>query len=71
MIDPFRVIPDQGLLSHAGTLYYHIQSSDRSLHSQNTQFNDTRATLQALYALFDEKWGHKWSQRKNYLKVLI
>ncbi|HUO82374.1 MAG TPA: methylmalonyl-CoA mutase family protein [Gammaproteobacteria bacterium] len=34
-------------------LKYHIQTSGRSLHSQEIQFNDTRTTLQALYALFD------------------
>ncbi|MDZ4812542.1 MAG: methylmalonyl-CoA mutase family protein, partial [Pseudomonadota bacterium] len=32
---------------------YHIQTSGRSLHSQEIQFNDIRTTLQALYALFD------------------
>ncbi|CAN5235567.1 methylmalonyl-CoA mutase family protein [soil metagenome] len=34
-------------------LKYHIQTSGRSLHAQEIQFNDTRTTLQALYALFD------------------
>jgi methylmalonyl-CoA mutase len=34
-------------------LKYHIQTSGRSLHSQEIQFNDIRTTLQALYALFD------------------
>ncbi|RRN57148.1 methylmalonyl-CoA mutase [Pseudoxanthomonas sp. SGNA-20] len=32
---------------------YHIQTSGRSLHAQEIQFNDIRTTLQALYALFD------------------
>ncbi len=31
----------------------HIQTSGRSLHAQEIQFNDIRTTLQALYALFD------------------
>ncbi len=34
-------------------LKYHIQTSGRSLHAREIQFNDTRTTLQALYALFD------------------
>jgi hypothetical protein len=34
-------------------LKYHIQTSGRSLHAQEMQFNDIRTTLQALYALFD------------------
>ena len=32
---------------------YHIQTSGRSLHAQEIQFNDIRTTLQAVYALFD------------------
>ena len=32
---------------------YHIQTSGRSLHAQEINFNDIRTTLQALYALFD------------------
>ena len=32
---------------------YPIQTSGRSLHAQEIQFNDIRTTLQALYALFD------------------
>ena len=32
---------------------YHIQTSGRSLHAQEIQFNDIRTTLQALYAIFD------------------
>ncbi len=32
---------------------YHIQTSGRSLHALLIQYNDTRTTLQALYALFD------------------
>ena len=32
---------------------YHIQTSGRSLHAQEIQFNDIRTTLQALYALLD------------------
>jgi methylmalonyl-CoA mutase len=34
-------------------LKYHIQSSGRSLHSQDIQFNDIRTTLQALCAIYD------------------
>jgi methylmalonyl-CoA mutase len=34
-------------------LKYHIQTSGRSLHAREIQFNDVRTTLQALYALFD------------------
>ncbi len=37
----------------AQMLKYHIQTSGRSLHAQEIQFNDVRTTLQALYALFD------------------
>ena len=34
-------------------LKYHIQTSGRSLHAQEIEFNDIRTTLQALYASFD------------------
>jgi len=34
-------------------LKYHIQTSGRSLHSQEIEFNDIRTTLQALYAIYD------------------
>ena len=34
-------------------LKYHIQTSGRSLHSQEIQFNDIRTTLQALSAIYD------------------
>jgi len=34
-------------------LKYHIQTSGRSLHSQDVQFNDIRTTLQALCAVYD------------------
>jgi len=34
-------------------LKYHIQTSGRSLHSQDIQFNDARTTLQALCAIYD------------------
>lgn len=34
-------------------LKYHIQTSGRSLHAQEVDFNDIRTTLQALLALFD------------------
>jgi len=32
-------------------LKYHIQTSGRSLHAQEIDFNDIRTTLQALYAI--------------------
>ena len=35
-------------------LKYHIQTSGRSLHSQEIDFNDIRTTLQALYAIYDQ-----------------
>ncbi len=42
---------------NAGTrsqkLKYHIQTSGRSLHAQEIEFNDIRTTLQALYAIYD------------------
>lgn len=34
-------------------LKYHIQTSGRSLHAQEIDFNDIRTTLQAVYAIFD------------------
>ncbi|HYW34660.1 MAG TPA: methylmalonyl-CoA mutase family protein, partial [Balneolaceae bacterium] len=34
-------------------LKYHIQTSGRSLHAQDIQFNDIRTTLQALLAIYD------------------
>ena len=34
-------------------LKYHIQTSGRSLHSQEIDFNDIRTSLQAVYAIFD------------------
>ncbi len=34
-------------------LKYHIQTSGRSLHAQEIEFNDIRTTLQALYAIYD------------------
>jgi len=44
-------------LYKAGTrsqmLKYHIQTSGRSLHAQEIDFNDIRTTLQALYAVYD------------------
>lgn len=35
-------------------LKYHIQTSGRSLHAQEIDFNDIRTTLQALIAIFDQ-----------------
>jgi methylmalonyl-CoA mutase len=34
-------------------LKYHIQTSGRSIHAQEIDFNDIRTTLQALYAIYD------------------
>ena len=34
-------------------LKYHIQTSGRSLHAQEIDFNDIRTTLQAMYAIYD------------------
>jgi len=47
MRDLYRAGPRSQMLK------YHIQTSGRSLHAREIQFNDTRTTLQALYALFD------------------
>jgi methylmalonyl-CoA mutase len=42
-----------GASARSQMMKYHIQTSGRSLHAQEIQFNDIRTTLQALYALFD------------------
>jgi isobutyryl-CoA mutase len=42
-----------GASTRSQMLKYHIQTSGRSLHAQEIQFNDIRTTLQALYALYD------------------
>ena len=42
-----------GADSRAQMLKYHIQTSGRSLHAQEIDFNDIRTTLQALYAIYD------------------
>ena len=42
-----------GANSRAQMLKYHIQTSGRSLHAQEVDFNDIRTTLQALYAIND------------------
>jgi methylmalonyl-CoA mutase len=47
MKDIYRAGPRSQMLK------YHIQTSGRSLHAREIQFNDIRTTLQALYALFD------------------
>jgi len=47
MRDRYRAGPRSQMLK------YHIQTSGRSLHAREIQFNDIRTTLQALYALFD------------------
>jgi methylmalonyl-CoA mutase len=42
-----------GASARTQMLKYHIQTSGRSLHSQDIQFNDIRTTLQALCAVYD------------------
>lgn len=42
-----------GANARSQMLKYHIQTSGRSLHAQEIDFNDIRTTLQALYALYD------------------
>lgn len=42
-----------GASKRSQMLKYHIQTSGRSLHSQEVQFNDIRTTLQALCAVYD------------------
>jgi len=42
-----------GANSRSQMLKYHIQTSGRSLHAQEIDFNDIRTTLQALYAIYD------------------
>ncbi|WP_343485678.1 methylmalonyl-CoA mutase family protein [Allomuricauda sp. d1] len=42
-----------GAGARAQMLKYHIQTSGRSLHAQEIDFNDIRTTLQALYAIYD------------------
>ncbi len=42
-----------GAASGSQRLKYHIQTSGRSLHCQEIQFNDIRTTLQALCAIYD------------------
>ncbi|MGH8273349.1 MAG: methylmalonyl-CoA mutase family protein, partial [Gammaproteobacteria bacterium] len=42
-----------GASARSQMMKYHIQTSGRSLHAQEIQFNDIRTTLQAMYALFD------------------
>jgi methylmalonyl-CoA mutase len=42
-----------GASARSQKLKYHIQTSGRSLHAREIDFNDIRTTLQALYALYD------------------
>ena len=42
-----------GANARSQKLKYHIQTSGRSLHAQEIDFNDIRTTLQALYAIYD------------------
>ncbi len=42
-----------GGIERSQMLKYHIQTSGRSLHAQEIDFNDIRTTLQALYAIYD------------------
>ncbi len=42
-----------GATERSQMLKYHVQTSGRSLHAQEIDFNDIRTTLQALYAIYD------------------
>jgi len=42
-----------GASDRSQKLKYHVQTSGRSLHAQEIQFNDIRTTLQALIAIYD------------------
>ncbi len=42
-----------GAAERSQKLKYHVQTSGRSLHAQEIQFNDIRTTLQALIAIYD------------------
>jgi methylmalonyl-CoA mutase len=42
-----------GASERSQKLKYHVQTSGRSLHAQEIQFNDIRTTLQALIAVYD------------------
>ncbi len=42
-----------GADARAQMMKYHIQTSGRSLHAQEIDFNDIRTSLQALYAIYD------------------
>jgi len=42
-----------GANTRAQMMKYHIQTSGRSLHAQEIDFNDIRTSLQALYAIYD------------------
>jgi len=44
---------EYGANARSQMLKYHIQTSGRSLHAQEIDFNDIRTTLQALYAIYD------------------
>jgi methylmalonyl-CoA mutase len=46
---PFQILSRYGADEHSQKLKYHIQTSGRSLHAQEIQFNDIRTTLQALF----------------------
>jgi len=49
-----KVMRDRyGANSRSQMLKYHIQTSGRSLHAQEVEFNDIRTTLQALSAVYD------------------
>jgi isobutyryl-CoA mutase len=49
-------------------LKYHIQTSGRSLHSQDIQFNDIRTTLQGLCAIYDncQQPAHQRLRRSHH-----
>ena len=50
---PWRMREQYGASARSQMLKYHIQTSGRSLHAQEIQFNDIRTTLQALLATYD------------------
>ena len=50
---PSRCASATGRTSGRQKLKYHVQTSGRSLHAQEMDFNDIRTTLQALCALYD------------------
>jgi len=46
-----------GAIERSKKMKCHVQTSGRSLHAQETDFNDIRTTLQALIAIYDNASG--------------